>query len=109
MFGGAQGVERPWEFMGFAKIRLGQLNHDIADRLKGYTKRRKAATLSVLPIPAAQDAYMNRTITSRPASRASYGALILFAVVYIGALAITFAPKGSFSEAPSTTVAQQSE
>lgn len=52
---------------------------------------------------------MNRTITSRPASRASYGALILFAVVYIGALAIIFAPKGSFSDAQSTTVAQQSE
>lgn len=52
---------------------------------------------------------MNRTIPSRPASRASYGALILFAVVYIGALAITFAPKGSFSDDKSNTIAQQSE
>jgi hypothetical protein len=95
--------------MDFVKIRSPWLNHDIDDRLKGYTKRRKPASVPLLPIPAAQDAYMNRTITSRPASRASYGALILFAVVYIGALAITFAPKGSFSEAPSTTVPQQSE
>ena len=52
---------------------------------------------------------MHRTITSRPASRASYGALALFAVVYIGALAIVFAPKGSLSDAQSVSVAQQSE
>jgi hypothetical protein len=52
---------------------------------------------------------MNRTIASRPTSRASYGALILFALVYVGALAITFAPKGSLSDANSVASAEQGQ
>ena len=40
---------------------------------------------------------MNRTITPRPSRRAPIGALILFGLAYIGALAIIFAPDGSLS------------
>lgn len=48
---------------------------------------------------------MNRTISSRHNSRASIGAIIVFGLVYAGALAITFAPKGSLSDASSMPAA----
>lgn len=40
-----------------------------------------------------------RVILSSP-RRPAYGALVLFLAVYIGALAIIFAPQGSFQSKP---------
>lgn len=52
---------------------------------------------------------MNRTITPRPSRRAPTGALILFALAYIGVLAIIFAPEGSLSDRNSMASTQQGE
>lgn len=40
---------------------------------------------------------MNRTAPQPASRRVSYGALILFGLAYLGALAIIFAPEGSLS------------
>jgi hypothetical protein len=52
---------------------------------------------------------MNRTITPRPSKRAPTGALILFALAYIGVLAIVFAPHGSLSDRNAMATTEQGQ
>lgn len=52
---------------------------------------------------------MNRTITPRQTRRAPIGALILFALAYIGVLVIIFAPHGSLSDRNAMAASEQSQ
>lgn len=52
---------------------------------------------------------MTQSLTERPTRRATYGALVLFGLAYLGVLAIIFAPEGSLSSRSSQLAVEQGE
>ena len=52
---------------------------------------------------------MAQTLTQRPTRRATYVALVLFGVTYLGVMVIIFAPQGSFSSRGSLITTEQTE
>lgn len=52
---------------------------------------------------------MAQMMSQRPSRRATYVALVVFALAYIGVMAIIFAPEGSLSSRNPLMAAQQTE
>lgn len=53
-----------------------------------------------------KDVQMTQSTLQRPARRGTYGALIVFALAYLGVMVVIFAPEGSFSSRDSLAEAQ---
>jgi hypothetical protein len=61
------------------------------------------------PSKAAQDVQMTQTMSQRPSRRATYLALVVFGLAYIGVMVIIFAPEGSLSSRNPLMSAEQAK
>ena len=52
---------------------------------------------------------MIRTLSQRPTRRATYVALVMFGLAYLGIMGIIFAPQGSFSSRGALIATEQVE